>query len=115
MPIYEYICGNCNNELEVLQKFSDEPLTVCPSCNEETLSKKTSMTAFHLKGGGWYKDGYSNGDAKSGNAKSASSGQNGNNTTTGKDSKPASTDSTKSSSDTSTSKAKETKPTSKAS
>jgi putative FmdB family regulatory protein len=58
MPIYEYYCENCNEEIEVIQKFSDDPMTQCPSCSENTLKKKTSMAAFHLKGGGWYKDGY---------------------------------------------------------
>lgn len=54
MPIYEYRCGNCNHELETLQKVSDPPLTVCPACNEETLKKKVSAAGFRLKGGGWY-------------------------------------------------------------
>lgn len=60
MPIYEYICEACHEELEVIQKISDEPMTVCPSCKQQSLKKKTSMSAFHLKGGGWYKDGYGN-------------------------------------------------------
>ena len=62
MPIYEYYCENCNEEIEVLQKFSDAPLVTCPSCHSDSLKKKTSMAAFHLKGGGWYKDGYGNGN-----------------------------------------------------
>ncbi|MBU2511772.1 zinc ribbon domain-containing protein [bacterium] len=65
MPLYEYVCENCKKELEVIQKFSDDPLTFCPSCNQESLSKKTSIPAFHLKGGGWYKDGYSISDSNS--------------------------------------------------
>ena len=59
MPLYEYICENCDEELEVLQKITDEALTHCPHCNKDSLRKKTSRSAFHLKGGGWYKDGYS--------------------------------------------------------
>ncbi len=59
MPIYEYVCENCHNELEVLQKISEPKLTECPQCGKSTLMKKTSISAFHLKGGGWYKDGYS--------------------------------------------------------
>ena len=58
MPIYEYTCDSCENELEIIQKVSDDPITTCPSCNQETLKKRTSRSAFHLKGGGWYKDGY---------------------------------------------------------
>jgi putative FmdB family regulatory protein len=63
MPIYEYVCENCKGELEVIQKVSDNPLTDCPSCQAHSLKKKTSMAAFHLKGGGWFKDGYENGSS----------------------------------------------------
>ncbi len=65
MPIYEYICDNCGEELEMIQKITEDPLKDCPSCNEATLKKKTSMSAFHLKGGGWYKDGYGASNGKS--------------------------------------------------
>lgn len=58
MPIYEYICDSCDHELEEVQKFSDLPLVVCPQCGREELTRKMSVSAFHLKGGGWYKDGY---------------------------------------------------------
>ena len=34
MPIYEYRCSSCGHELEALQKFSDAPLAVCPSCGK---------------------------------------------------------------------------------
>ena len=59
MPIYEYVCDSCHNELEVIQKISEPQLTDCPQCNQATLKRKASISAFHLKGGGWYKDGYS--------------------------------------------------------
>lgn len=58
MPIYEYVCSSCDEEVETIQKVSDTPLTKCPNCQTDTLSKKTSMTSFQLKGGGWYSDGY---------------------------------------------------------
>ena len=32
MPTYEYACTDCADRTEVVQKFSDEPLTVCASC-----------------------------------------------------------------------------------
>lgn len=54
MPFYEYICPLCGHEFEQLQKFSDAPLTTCPSCHKEGLQKKISAPAFHLKGSGWY-------------------------------------------------------------
>ena len=54
MPIYEYQCLHCHHKLEKLQKINDQPLTDCPSCHRSTLQKKVSMTAFQLKGSGWY-------------------------------------------------------------
>ncbi len=55
MPIYEYICTDCGHELEVLQKISEPLLETCPVCAKNTLTKKISAAAFHLKGTGWYK------------------------------------------------------------
>ncbi len=54
MPIYEYRCSSCGHELEALQKFSDTPLRMCPSCNAESLVKLMSAAGFQLKGSGWY-------------------------------------------------------------
>ncbi len=54
MPFYEYRCQACGQETEVLQKISDPPRTVCPSCGAEALIKKVSAAGFQLKGTGWY-------------------------------------------------------------
>jgi putative FmdB family regulatory protein len=54
MPIYEYRCSACGHEVEVLQKFSDTPLTDCRKCGKTSLEKKVSSTQFQLKGSGWY-------------------------------------------------------------
>lgn len=54
MPIYEYLCGACGHEEEVIQKMSDQPLTKCPACKKNKLQKQVSATAFQLKGEGWY-------------------------------------------------------------
>ncbi|MCP5464314.1 MAG: zinc ribbon domain-containing protein [Deltaproteobacteria bacterium] len=59
MPLYEYICEACGHEFEEIQKFSDKPIKKCPSCGKSKAERKVSQAAFHLKGGGWYKDGYS--------------------------------------------------------
>lgn len=58
MPIYEYRCGDCGKEVEALQKFSDPPLTDCPSCGGTNLKRLLSQSSFALKGSGWYADGY---------------------------------------------------------
>lgn len=57
MPLYEYECGKCRHVVEVLQKFSDAPLTKCPDCGGK-VHKLMSRNAFHLKGGGWYVSDY---------------------------------------------------------
>ncbi|MDO4904204.1 MAG: zinc ribbon domain-containing protein [Lautropia sp.] len=54
MPIYAYRCSDCGFQQDVLQKISDAPLTVCPSCGHDTFSKQLSAPAFQLKGTGWY-------------------------------------------------------------
>jgi putative FmdB family regulatory protein len=59
MPIYEYECTKCGNVEEVLQNFSDKPLTKCPSCTGK-LQKLVSQSTFHLKGTGWYATDYAN-------------------------------------------------------
>jgi putative FmdB family regulatory protein len=57
MPIYEYQCQQCSQVTEAMQKFSDAPLTQCPSCQGE-LKKLISHSTFHLKGSGWYVTDY---------------------------------------------------------
>lgn len=59
MPIYEYECTQCGNVEEVIQKFSDEPLTECTHCSGK-LQKLVSHSSFHLKGTGWYVTDYAN-------------------------------------------------------
>jgi putative FmdB family regulatory protein len=59
LPTYQYKCSSCQEELEVFQKITDEKLTTCPACNNETLDRVVAGGGFILKGGGWYKDGYS--------------------------------------------------------
>jgi putative FmdB family regulatory protein len=57
MPIYEYECTQCGKVEEVLQKFSDQPLTTCRNCSG-SLHKLVSQSSFHLKGSGWYVTDY---------------------------------------------------------
>lgn len=54
MPFYEYRCDACDHGFEALQKISEEPLEVCPACNEKALRKLISAAGFRLKGQGWY-------------------------------------------------------------
>lgn len=54
MPIYAYKCGSCGHAKDVLQKISDQPLTVCPACGAASFSKQVTAAGFQLKGSGWY-------------------------------------------------------------
>ena len=54
MPIYGYICKNCEHTLDALQKMSDDPLVDCPECGEPQLRRQLSAPRFRLKGKGWY-------------------------------------------------------------
>jgi putative FmdB family regulatory protein len=50
--------------MEKLQKLSDEPLKVCPICNESRLNKLVSAAGFRLKGDGWYETDFKTGKKK---------------------------------------------------
>ena len=69
MPIYEYQCPCCQSVFEEWQSGFDEQDMACPDCGKES-KRLISQTSFHLKGGGWYADGY--GDAKAADAGSGS-------------------------------------------
>ena len=64
MPTYQYQCKSCGGDLEVVQKFSDASLTVCPECSGE-LRKVFNAVGVVFKGSGFYKtDSRSSGSTK---------------------------------------------------
>lgn len=54
MPTYVYRCADCGDQLEVVQSFSDDPLTVCPTC-DGALRKVFQPVGVVFKGSGFYK------------------------------------------------------------
>ncbi|GGO67147.1 FmdB family zinc ribbon protein [Nonomuraea cavernae] len=54
MPTYQYACNDCGDQLEVVQKFTDDALTVCPAC-EGSLRKVFSAVGIVFKGSGFYR------------------------------------------------------------
>ena len=54
MPIYEYRCDACGEQMEKLQRMSDDRLVDCPACGKPALKRLVSAAAFRLKGAGWY-------------------------------------------------------------
>jgi len=71
MPLYEYVCGACGHEFEVLQKVNDRPIRKCERCGSLKARRAISHTNFVLKGSGWYVTDY--GGRKSGTARDKSS------------------------------------------
>lgn len=54
MPTYQYACTECGADLEVVQSFSDNPLTTCPKCQGK-LRKVYSAVGIVFKGSGFYR------------------------------------------------------------
>jgi putative FmdB family regulatory protein len=57
MPLYEYSCDRCGKTFEVMQKFSDQPLTTHEGCGG-AVERLISPSAFQFKGSGWYVTDY---------------------------------------------------------
>ena len=78
MPIYEYVCTECDHAHEELQKISDPLLTDCPACAKPALKKMISAPQFRLSGSGWYETDFKSSNQKnltdSGDKKSKDSG-----------------------------------------
>ena len=67
MPLYEYQCPKCGR-FELIKKFSDAPLTECPTC-ASPVEKLLSSPAIQFKGTGWYITDYARkSDGKKGDA-----------------------------------------------
>jgi len=54
MPLYEYRCESCGHQFEVIQKFSDALIAVCPKCGSGPVVKLFSSPAIQFKGSGFY-------------------------------------------------------------
>ena len=60
MPTYQYTCTDCGEPIEAVQKFTDEPLTVCAACGGR-LRKVFSPVGIVFKGSGFYRTDSRNG------------------------------------------------------
>lgn len=54
MPIYTYRCENCGVQFDQHQHFDEEPLRVCPECQEAALKKLIQPVGIVFKGSGFY-------------------------------------------------------------
>ena len=68
MPTYQYACTECGDRLEVVQRFSDDPLTVCAACGGR-LRKVFSPVGIVFKGSGFYRT-----DSRSGSVTAEANG-----------------------------------------
>ena len=68
MPTYQYACTSCGEQVEAVQRFSDDPLTVCAACGG-TLRKVFSPVGIVFKGSGFYRT-----DSRKATAKSEDAG-----------------------------------------
>jgi len=54
MPTYQYACVKCDHAFELVQSFSDAPVTICPECGGE-VKKVYGNVGIVFKGSGFYK------------------------------------------------------------
>jgi putative FmdB family regulatory protein len=60
VPTYQYTCTECGEPVEAVQKFTDEPLSVCAACGGR-LRKVFSPVGIVFKGSGFYRTDNRNG------------------------------------------------------
>ena len=59
MPTYDYECSACGHRFEELQTFNEAPLTKCPNCKKNKLTRLFGGGgAIIFKGGGFYETDY---------------------------------------------------------
>jgi putative FmdB family regulatory protein len=90
MPTYQYRCTECGEDLEAVQKFSDAPLTTCPTCGGQ-LRKVFNAVGVVFKGSGFYRTDSRNGSASRDGADSRPAEKKSNAETKSADKEPAGT------------------------
>ncbi|MEV0493942.1 FmdB family zinc ribbon protein [Streptomyces atratus] len=98
MPTYQYQCTECGEGLEAVQKFTDDALTVCPSC-EGRLKKVFSAVGIVFKGSGFYRnDSRGSSSSSTPSTSSAKASGSASSSSTGSDSKSSASSASASSS-----------------
>ncbi|MBW9215322.1 FmdB family transcriptional regulator [Mumia sp. zg.B53] len=97
MPTYQYQCTDCGEPLEVQQSFTDDALTVCPSC-EGRLRKVFNAVGVVFKGSGFYRNDSRSTSSSASPATPSSSSSDGGSGSSGTTTDTASSSSTSSSS-----------------
>jgi putative FmdB family regulatory protein len=68
VPTYQYTCTDCGEPVEAVQKFTDDPLTVCAACGGR-LRKVFSPVGIVFKGSGFYRTDSRNGSISASDTK----------------------------------------------
>lgn len=50
MPIFEYVCKKCGHQFEQLVFSSDELVSACPKCGDNSVEKLMSVASFRGHG-----------------------------------------------------------------
>lgn len=59
MPTYDYLCGACNDLVEIFHSMGDAPKRKCPSCGKLKLKRQIGAGAgIIFKGTGYYQTDY---------------------------------------------------------
>jgi putative FmdB family regulatory protein len=72
VPTYQYACTECGHAFEQFQSFSEDALTVCPSCSGK-LRKLYNAVGVVFKGSGFYRTDSRASSSSSDTASSSSS------------------------------------------
>jgi putative FmdB family regulatory protein len=68
VPTYQYTCTDCGEPVEAVQKFTDDPLTMCAACGGR-LRKVFSPVGIVFKGSGFYRTDSRNGSVSASDKK----------------------------------------------
>jgi putative FmdB family regulatory protein len=71
MPTYVYGCDACGHRFEKSQKFSDEPIRICPNC-QSTVRRIFQPAGIVFKGSGWHVTDYKRSGSSGGDSADAS-------------------------------------------
>jgi putative FmdB family regulatory protein len=59
MPTYEYVCESCGHRFDEFQSMKEDPLKICPKCEQSSLRRLFGCGAAVLfKGSGFYETDY---------------------------------------------------------
>lgn len=78
MPTYSYHCDTSDHDFDIVQRFSDDALTVCPECGG-SVRRVIQPVGVVFKGSGWY----INDSRKSSSSEGSGSGSRGKSTDKG--------------------------------